>query len=330
MAGVKDFLIQDYRNVDKYLNKLSRSGLANFSPLIVTCALTGGNHGKEANPNLPETPEEQAQQAYDAYNAGASMVHVHRRSSANPAVMTADPEEYTEVNRMIRAKCPDIIINNTAGGGKMRMPNGAISPAFTVSISAKPEVCSIDISNFVAAGVLKKRQPPLTGRDEDQPVEFAYGLLPSEAAAALQMMKENGCKPEFECFDIGDLQYLKSFIRAGLVDDPYLVQMVFGEATNYPTIDYMQTAMNCMPDNSIFGTIAVGATQFPLLAAAIVLGGNVRVGMEDNVYISKGELATGNGQLVEKIVRIAKELGRPIATPEQAREMLGLGAPRQY
>ncbi|NCB74345.1 MAG: 3-keto-5-aminohexanoate cleavage protein [Clostridia bacterium] len=330
MSELRDYYVEDYLDAEKYISKLSRSGLSQFSPLIISCAITGANQGKEANPNLPETAEEAAQQTFDAYNAGASMVHVHRRSSQNNAVMTKDPNEYRELNAMIRDRCADIIINNTAGGGRTRLPDGSISPLLTVSLDAKPEVASIDISNFVSRAKMKKRLPPLTGRDEDQIVEYSYSIMPTEAEQVMGMMRENGIKPAFECFDIGDLQYLHGFIGAGIAEAPHLVEVVFNNGTCFPTIDYMMTAMKYMPKNTVFSAIATGATQFPLLAAAIILGANVRVGMEDNIYLGKGQLAKSNAELVEKIVRIANELGRPIATPAQAREMLGLGAPRAY
>lgn len=325
------FTIDEYRDVNKYLDKFGRYGCAKFTPLIITCAITGGNQGKEANPGLPETLDEQVQQTYDAYNAGASMVHIHRRNPENPAVMCSSAEDYKEVNAAIRAKCPDLIINNTAGGGKIRDSKGNTTPAFLTSIPAAPEVASIDVTNYAWRDVLKKREAPLFGRDEDLIREGAYGLTPTEASECLKLMKQYGCKPEFECFDIGDLNYLKGFLASGeeAVNERHLVQMVFN-GLNFQTIDYMSMAMRCLPENCVFGTIAVGAAQWGLLAASIVMGGHVRVGMEDNIYLGKGRLAKNNAELVEKIVRIATELGRPIATPAQAREILGLGEPRQY
>ena len=329
---MSDLTIDNYRNVNKYLDKLARYGLAKFTPLIVTCAITGGNQGKEACPDLPETLEEQVQQSYDAYNAGASMIHIHRRSPENQAVMTSNPDDYKEINAAVRAKCPDLIVNNTAGGGKLRTPGGQCTPPFLTSISAAPEVASIDITNYSFADVIKKRLPPLTGRDEDFHREFGYNITPSEAAECMKLMKQYGCKPEYECFDIGDLCYLKSFIASGLAEDngPHLVQMVYNAGLNFPTVEYMNTMIHCLPDNCVYGTIAVGASQWAMLAASIIMGGHVRVGMEDNMYLGKGQMAKSNAELVEKIVRIATDLGRPIATPAQAREILGLGAPRQY
>lgn len=327
---MSEFTMDEYRNMDKFLSKFTRYGLAKFTPLIVTCAITGGNQGKEANPGLPETLEEQVQQTYDAWNAGARMVHIHRRNPDNPAVMCSRAEDYMEINAAIRAKCPDIIINNTAGGGKIRGTDGSCTPAFLTSIPAAPEVASIDITNYAWRDVLKKREAPLFGRDQDLVREGAYGLTPTEADNCLKLMKQYGCKPEFECFDIGDLNYLKGFIANGQVDaGPHLVQMVYN-GLNFQTVEYMLTAIHHLPDNCVYSTIAVGAPQWALLATSIILGGHVRVGMEDNLYLGRGQLAKSNAELVEKIVRIAKELGRPIATPAQAREILGLGAPRAY
>ncbi len=330
MTELKNYLLDDYKDTQDYLDRFSRGGLSLFPPMIISCAITGANHGKEANINLPETPEEQAEQTYEAYKAGASVVHVHRRSGKNQAVMTTDPEEYKEVNAMIREKCPDIIINNTAACGRVRTLDGQVGPLMLTSIYAAPEIASFDISNFANRMPLAKRNPPLTGRDEDVVNEFAYSITPTEAEGAIKLMKEYKVKPEYEIYDIGDLWYLKQLIRSGLVEGPHLVQMVFTEVVNFPTADYLTNLVRCCPRNSILSCIGVGAIQFPFITMAMILGLHVRVGMEDNIYIERGKLAESNGQLVEKIVRIAKELGRPIATPAQARQMLGLGAPREF
>ena len=327
----EDFLMNYWTDNNHYLEKVGKYGLTKMPPLIITCAITGGNQGKEANRGLPETLEEQVQQTFDAYNAGASMVHIHRRDPHNPAVMCKRAEDYMEVNAAIREKCPDIIINNTAGGGRIRIPSGELTPAYLTSIPASPEVASIDITNYAWRDVLKKREAPLFGRDEDLVREGAYGLLPTEAEECLSLMKKYGCKPEFECFDIGDLNYLRGFMASGLVDskEPQLVQMVYN-GLDFQTPEYMLTAIHHLPKNCVYSTIAVGAPQWALLSLSIILGGHVRVGMEDNLYLGKGQKAENNAQLVEKIVRIATELGRPIATPAQAREILGLGGPREF
>lgn len=330
MAELTNFLLDDYKDSMDYAARLNKGGLSAFPPLIITCAITGGNAGKEINMNLSESSKEQAEQTYDAYKAGASTVHVHRRDPSNPAAMTDNPEHYKEINAMIREKCPDLIINNTAQCGRLRDNNDKTGPRLLTSIYARPEVASIDITNYSARMKLPKRNPPLFGRDKDVINELNYSITWDDTVHAITLMKEYGVKPEFELFDTGDIWYLHQLIAAGLTAGPNLVQMIFTQGANFPTTDYLMNTVRCMPKNTLLGIIGVGTVQFPVLIMAIIQGLHVRVGMEDNIYIEKGKLAENNAQLVEKIVRIAKELGRPIATPSQARQMLGLGAPRGY
>jgi len=330
MKELKDYIF-DYANTRDMKQRMLR-GMANLPPLIISVAITGANQGKEANPNLPETPEEQAQQTCDAYKAGASLVHVHCRKKGNPAEPSQDTDDYKEVNAMIRAKCPDIIINNTAAGGRMRFgDNDKVGDLMVSSIYAKPEVASFDTSNYATRAIRKARKPPLTGRPDDSPIEFSFSMTPSEAEKVAMIMKENGAKPEFEIFDTGDLHYLYDLIAGGYVEKPYWIQLLMHPGANFPTPSYLLTMLEQTPPGSLVSVIGVGPSQIPMLTIAIILGCHVRVGMEDNVYIEKGRLAQSNAQFVEKIVRIAGELGRDIATPMQARKMLGISeVPRQY
>jgi 3-keto-5-aminohexanoate cleavage enzyme len=331
---IKDYLLEDYRETNVYTAKLWRSGLSSFPPLIVTCAITGGNAGKEVNPNLPESLEEQVKQTYDAYNAGASMVHVHRRDPENPAEMTRSADDYREVNIKIREKCPDIIINNTCACGRLRIGDSQEwSPQLLTSMDADPEIASLDISCYCSLMRLPKREPPLFGRDQEIVREMSYAITQTEAEKSVELMREHGIKPEFECFAMSDLHYVNRLVQSGYVDlnnGPHLIQFVFTTGSNWPTAQYLSMVVNAVPNGCILGIIAPGAMQFPVLAMAIVQGLHVRVGMEDNVYIERGQKAGSNAELVEKIIRIATELGRPIATPAQARQMLGLGGPRKW
>ena len=331
--GWKEYLPENFKETYDYSAKIWRSGLASFPPLIVTCAITGGNAGKEINPNLPESLEEQVQQATEAYQAGASMVHIHRRKPDNPCEVTDDPALYLEVNREIRKRCPDLIINNTAIGGRFKISDTELSEQQWTSIYARPEVASLDISNYCSVMKLPKREPPLFGRDQEIMREWVYTISQSEVLRTLDLMQEYGVKPEFECFAMQDLLYVKRTMDAGYKDPnggPINIQFVYTGGSNWPTMDYMVAIKNAVPKGCNLGIIAAGAQQFPLLAMAIVQGFHVRVGMEDNVYMEKGVLAKSNAELVEKIVQIAKLLGRPIATPAQAREILGLGEPRVW
>jgi 3-keto-5-aminohexanoate cleavage enzyme len=230
-----------------------------------------------------------------------------------------------EVNTAVRAICPDIIINNTSGGSKKRTHDGSVSPPATASIAAKPEIASLDAVNLIAGGDAQLRLPPI-GRPIDT------HLTKSESDAVVAFMKENGCKPEYMCYGSGDFEYLNEFINAGLpgFDGPHWIQLVCTGNTIHAKIDSICKAIDSLPDNSILGIISGGDTQWGVLAAAITMGAHVRVGMEDNMYLANGEMADSNARLVEKIVRIARDIGRPIATPTQARDMLGLDKPRQY
>jgi len=333
MDEIKDYLVDNYKDTNFYTAKLWRAGLSDFAPMIVSCAITGGNAGKEANPNLPEGLEEQVQQTYDAYKAGASIVHLHRRKPDNPAQMTQDPEQYKELNIKVREKCPDIIINDTAACGRIKIGDSDFSPQLLASIYAEPEIASLDISNYCSLAVMKKREPPLFGRDETIVREMTYTITQSEVEYAIGLMKERRIKPEFECFEMGDMHYLNRLVQSGYVDQnngPHLVQYVFTTGSNWPTSQYMDMLVQAAPKNCLLGVIAAGAMQFPVLTMGMIRGLHVRVGMEDNIYLERGKLADSNAQLVEKIVRIAKELGRPIATPAQARQMLGLDEPRKW
>lgn len=329
--AIQDFYVGDVRDTVRYIEKMSRGGVTKMPPLIVTCAITGGLHGKELNPNLPESAEEQEQQAFDAYNAGASMVHIHRRNPENPKQMSWKWEEFLEINQRVRAKCPDLIINNTCLGGRMiNEADGTIGDPLMASIKAKPEVASIDITCFAQDMPMKARKAPLFGRDEDCIEPFYYYMTNENAKMVASTMYENGIKPEYELFGINDLKYLLMLIKEGIAEEPYWLSMLFNGNGTFPLPDIMLAATRVMPEKALLNVIGIGAAQFPMLAMAIVLGHHVRVGLEDNVFYGPRQLAVSNAQMVERVVRLATEIGRPIATPAEAREMMGLGEPRAY
>lgn len=329
MSEIGKYLPQDILEPNEYSKRLWRGGLSELPPAIITCAITGGNAGKEVNPNLPETLEEQVQACVEAYEAGASMVHIHRRSPENPCQVTMKPEEYIEINRLVREKCPDIIINNNCTGGRMRTSDTTLGDLRMTSVTAGPEVASLDTSNYCSKIRLPKREPPLFGRDEETWKHNYYSITDDEAMYVAGEMIKNGTKPEFECFSIADFHYVNRMTKMGYKDPyggPHLVQYVFTPGSGWPTSQYLDMLVSALPRDCVLGIIATGAQQWSILAQALCKGLHVRVGMEDNLYIERGRLAKSNGELVEKIVRIAKELGRPVATPAQAREMLGLPA----
>ena len=300
----------------------------NLPPLIISVAITGGVQGKEINPNHPESAEEQAQQTYDCYKAGATIVHMHVRRPDNLSLTTSSPADYRRVNALIREKCPEIIINNTTGGGI-----GAESEeARLASTEANPEVCSLDMGPLAFRGKLKKRLPPLTGRPEDIEMDTASATTYGDTEKYARIMLEKGIKPELEVWHTGQYWLVRNLIEKGLVKPPYFIQFVMGFSSGaYATAKELLHLLECAPKPSVFSCLGVGILQNPIIAMGILLGINVRTGMEDNVLYKKGELCKDNAQLVEKVARMARDINREIATPKQARQMLGLSEkPTQY
>lgn len=331
MGEEKNYLVENLRDPVWYTENMWKYGLSAFPPAIITCAITGGNGGKELNPNLPETIEEQVESAYEAYRAGAAMIHIHTREPDNLAQMSFNPELYAEVNAKIREKCPDVIINNTCICGRMiNMDSCTISPQLLSIPEACAEVGSVDVSCYFSQVPMKPRLP-----DHPEPwfKDNGYCISKTDVDVALDTLKRYGVKAEFECFAMTDLHYVRSLVNKGWTDPiggPNWIHFVYTNGSNWNLPEYMSTLKLAVPRNSMLGIIATGPQQWPVLAMALVHGFNIRVGMEDNIYLEKGVKAPSNGALVNKAVDLTKLVGRPVATCEQARAMLGLGAPRKY
>lgn len=312
----------NYANTYEYLERVGK-----MPPMIICCACNGGIQGKEANDNLPETADEIADSVHGAYKAGATMVHIHARDPRNytrPAVTT---EVWHEVNRKVRERCPDIIINNTTGGG----PDMTMEERLQC-LPAKPEVASLNLKPDMSKFRIGARKPPLPfPREEmlyDECLPFSYGLVSRFAAE----MKKHGVKPEMETYHSGGPWVMHDLIKQGLVEKPYWVQTVMGyQTSSYATFDNVITLLREFPEGSLWLCSGIGPHQLPMTTLAMMLGGHVRVGLEDNVYYRRGEKAKSNAQLVERTVRIAHELNREVATPAQARQMLAISAtPTKY
>lgn len=313
--------IWNYADPYQFMAKVGRQEMP---PLIITVAVTGGGPGKEQNPNIPETPEEQARATYEAYQAGASMVHIHARD-ASGADTTADPARFREINRRIRELCPDLVIGNSTGAG-LNIPRDEVINI----LEADPEVCSLNMGPIVAKLTLRARKPPLTGRPKDVAVDHVFPVTYGEQERIARRCLEKGIKPECEVYNVSMFYAVDSLIKQDLLKKPYWIQLIFSPNNQFPTIKGVASMIDCLPPDSMFTMIGIGPFQFLVATMAILAGGHVRVGLEDNLYISKGKLAT-NAQLVEKVVRIARELGREIATPAQTREMLGISrTPKRY
>ena len=310
--------IWDYHNPYEWLQRVRKSS---FPPLMICVAITGGVQGKEANPNLPETPEEQVEQTYAAYQAGASMVHLHVRDPQKWWDGTGDVGQYRKVNNMIREACPDIIINNTTGGSL-----GMTLEQRLACLDAGPEVATLNMGPDMYKLKLKERRPPLP---HPRPAEELTGTLAityTELRQFAAAMKERGIKPEMEVYHPGQLWGVFDLIELGLVEPSYFVQFVMGYgASPWATPRNLVNFVEQLPAQTVLEVSGVGPFQLPMTTLAMILGAQmVRVGMEDNVYYKRGQLLENNAEAVERVVRMAHELNREIATPAQAREMLDL------
>lgn len=308
--------IWNYANAYEYMDKVKRNTMP---PLIISVAVTGGAGGKELNPNVPESPDEQASQTYDAYNAGASVVHLHARDETG-AECVGDPMRFREIHRKIRELCPDIIIGDSTGVGPEKSREECIGV-----LESDPEICSLNMGAFALRGVWKARKPPLTGREEDIHREFVFPFTPSFHEEVAGICLKKNIKPELEIYNVAMFEALQNLIRQDLLKKPYWIQLVLTPpAAGIVTPKNLINLIDSLPSETMFSVAAVGPFELPLTTIGMLLGGNVRVGLEDNIYYRKGELATSNAQLVERAVRMAREFGREIATPSQAREMLSI------
>ena len=268
--------------------------------LIITAALTGAEVTREQQPALPITPDEIARAAEECAAAGASIVHVRaRRPDGTP---TQDKAVYAEIIDRIRARC-DVIVQVSTGGAVGMTAAERLAP-----VELRPEMATLSMGsvNF--------------GED-------VFLNLPGDMEHFLHTMQELRVKPEFEIFDAGMLHSLQRWRKKGIVAGPVHVDFVLGvPGAMAGTPESLMFLRSQLPTDATWTVAGIGAAQLPLGAMAIALGGHVRVGFEDNVWYRKGELATSNAQLVARIARIAREMERPVATPAEAREILGISA----
>ena len=308
----------DYRDPYEWMERVRRSS---FPPLVICVAITGGVQGKESNPNLPETPEEQAEQTYEAYKAGASMVHIHARDPEKWYDGCGDPEQYRKIHRLIRKRCPDIIINDSTGG-----TSGMTAEERLACLDANPEVATLNLGPDMYMYTIKERKAPILHPRPEQHWDGCDTNTYGEVRAFAQRMKERGIKPEMEIYNPGDFWLINYVISEGLAAPPYLVQFVMGyQAGIYPTPSNVLNMMYELPAPCVFEIAGIAQYQLPMNVLGLVLGVHmVRVGLEDNVYYKRGQLLENNAEAVERIVRIANEMNREIATPSQSREILGI------
>ena len=300
--------------------------------VIVTAAITGSIHTPSMSPYLPITPEQIADNAIGAYEAGASMVHVHVRDPET-GQPSSDVNLYRQVLTRIKNKC-NVIVSTTTGGG---LGMSTIEERLEVVTTLKPEVASfnagavnIGLHEIPDQGKITQWkfpwEEPFLRSTED--IVFAYTFKTMKQYA--QIFEENGTKPEAEIWDsgyIGNVDYLvkKGYIKTRPIWMTFVLGPLGGMPPTPQTLMYLfETAKRYFADNFTWQILGTGRFQLPLCAMALAMGGNVRVGMEDSLYAGKGILAKSNADQVEKIVRIARELSIEIATPDEARQILGL------
>ncbi len=293
---------------------------AGFGPAMICVACNGGIQGKESHKALPETADEIADSVAAAYEAGASMVHVHARDSRNFTLGARRADEWHQVNSKIRERCPDIIINNTTGGDLTMSMEERLS-----CLDAGPDVASLNLTPDMSRFTMKARQAPLLHPREEMEVDvcipFTYGIVEQFAAE----MRKRGIKPEMETYHSGGAWVMRDLIGRKLVEPPYLIQTVMGAQTaSYPTPEHVIQLLRELPDRSVWLCSGIGPFQLPLTTLALLMGGHARVGLEDNLYYARGRKFSDNAEAVRRVVRIAGELNREVATPAQARSLLGL------
>ncbi len=266
--------------------------------LIITACLTGAEVTREQQPNLPITPDEIAEAAYEAWKAGASIAHVHaRKADGTP---TQDKEVYREIKEKIAAKC-DIIFQPSTGGAVWHSKEERVQPVYL-----KPEMASLSTGtcNF---------GPDVFMNSEEYMEDFA------------KIMLENGVKPEVEIFEKGMIDNAMKLVKKGLLKLPIHFDFVLGVPGAMPgearDLTYL---VSSIPQDCTWTAAGIGRYELPLATMAIVMGGHVRVGFEDNIYYKKGEVAASNAQLVERIARISRECGREVANPSETRKILGI------
>lgn len=297
--------------------------------VMITVAPTGGFAQKSDSPNLPVTPEEIADSVYKSWQAGASIAAIHARR--DDGAITNDPEVYRKINKLVRDRC-DIIINNSTGGGlgpemyKIH-PDGSWEMDFEKRLwgtQAGAEMCTLDCqTQTIDFG--KDRVPGITHTTEPGLFNTSW----QRSKKMMQIMHEKGIKPEFEVMDLSHItDDARMVLEMGLDNAPHYFDIVLGTNRRFQsalpyTYKILDLMIDFLPENSIFCTAAVGPAQLPANIQSILRGGHVRTGLEDNLYFSKGVKAT-NEMLVERIARIIRDLGHEVATPAEAREMLGL------
>jgi uncharacterized protein (DUF849 family) len=307
--------------------------MARRGKVIVSCAVTGSIHVPSQTPHLPITPAQIAENAVGAAEAGAAIVHLHARDPETGRP-TPDPEVFAEFLSDIAARC-NVVINITTGGGH----GMTVEERTQAARRFKPELCSLNMGsmNFGLFPVLDRVsefEHPWEREYLENSRDFIFRNTYADVEAIVGLLGAEGTRFEFECYDVGHLYNLANFVERGIVEPPLFVQTIFGilggigpEPENLMHMKHV--ADRLFGDDYYWSILGAGRHQTNLVTMGAILGGSVRVGLEDSIYLSKGQLAESNAEQVAKIVRILRELSLEIATPDEAREILALkGADR--
>ncbi len=286
--------------------------------VMISCAVTGSADTPGKNPAVPVTPAQIAQSALDAAQAGAAIVHIHVRDpqTTKPSM---DGALYREVVDRLRQSGTDVVINLTTGPGARFLPGtedpwkpgpatNLKNPAERVKhvVELRPEICSLDMGSMNMGG-------------------YAFINTQGYLEAMAVAIRDAGIVPELEVFEAGHLLLARRMIETGHIKPPGMFQICLGISWGQPATPEAMTYMRgLLPQNSPWFAFGISLHQFPMVAQAVLLGGHVRVGLEDNIYLGKGQLAPSNAALVEKAARIIEVLGDQVATPTDARQMLGI------
>lgn len=302
--------------------------------IIITCAVTGSIHTPTMSPYLPVTSQEISGQAIDAAKAGASILHLHARDP-DTGRPSANPEHFMAFLPVIKQASDAVLNISTGGSAVMSLDDRLAAPT-----AAEPEMCSLNM------GTMNFALYPLAARygdwkyDWEKPFledsdDLVFKNTPRDIAEVLTRLgQQRGARFEFECYDVSHLYMLRHFADRGLVKAPFFIQFVFGVlggiGADPENLQHMKRmADKLFGDDYMFSVLAAGRQQIPFATMAAAMGGHVRVGLEDSLFIGKGKLAHSNAEQVEKIREIVERLGRDVAEPADARDMLGLkGADR--
>jgi len=285
--------------------------------VILTCAVTGNLTKPDQSPYLPITPKQIADASLEAAEAGAAIVHLHVRYPDGTPSMEMD--HYGEVVERIRSQNPSLIINLTTGPGgrfvpdqddpKIAAPETQLLPPMQRIqhvLELKPEICTLDLNTMNSGDMIVMNTRPNT-------------RIMAEA------MLKAGVKPEIEIFNAGDLVLANEHVASLGIDTPVMYSFVMGVKYSWPAmLETIQLGKSLLPDNALWTAFGIGRTEFPMVAQSVLMGGHIRVGMEDNLFLEKGVLAKSNAELCSKARRIITDLNYEIATAEMAREMLNL------